>query len=158
MAGFLFQNRTKTHALPHYLNIMISLSIQRYNELKADSLNFRRLTGITKDEFDSLHVYFSRAWEDYFSNYTLEGVARIRKNSNRKNSIFGTSQDVLLFALVYLKGGIRQEQLAAHFGIDQPKTSKYLGVIKRVLVSVLEQNPRAITKRKKDQLLEAIVD
>lgn len=136
---------------------MVWIMIQRYEDLQSDEKNLRRLTGLKKDEFKLLHQYFKDGWQTYFSNYTFDGNPRLRRQlSTRKNSIFADSQDALLFVLVYLKGGVPQEQLALSFGMDQPKVSKYLSLTQRILLSVMEKNPNIISKRKQKRLLEII--
>ena len=132
--------------------------IRRYEELQTDEKCFRKLTGLNKDEFSALYHFFKDEWQAYFSNFTFNGSPRLRRQVfTRKNSIFGDSQDVLLFSLIYLKGGIPQEQLAVSFGIDQPKTSKYLSLIQRILLQVIEANPRVVSKRKQEKILKAIL-
>lgn len=130
--------------------------IQRYHDLEADDPKLRRLTGLKRSEFELLHGYFREAWNAYFAEYTLDGVARLRQASVRKNSIFGDTHDALLFGLIYLNGNLRQDQLASFFGIDQPKASKYLSLIQRILLQVIEATPRAVPKRKLDKFLDML--
>ncbi|MEI7582964.1 hypothetical protein [Runella sp.] len=63
----------------------------------------------------------------------------------------------LFCVITYLKGEIRQDQLAVFFEMDQPKASKYLSLIQRILLQVLETNPRGIPKGKKEYLLKALL-
>lgn len=130
--------------------------IQRYHDIKSDGVKLRRLTGLKYEEFKMLHALFKNGWQSYFAQYTLDGTPRARQPSIRKNSIFYSTEDALLFGLIYLKGEIRQEQLAVFFEIDQPKASKYLSLIQRILLQVLETNPRGIPKSKKEHLLKAM--
>ncbi|MFN8346065.1 MAG: hypothetical protein U0X91_13750 [Spirosomataceae bacterium] len=131
--------------------------IQRYHELESDGGKLRRLTGLTLIEFEALHLAFKDVWKAYFSKYTLEGIPRARQASVRRNSIFGDPKDALLFGLIYLNGEIRQEQLAAFFGIDQPKASKYLSLIQQILKQVLESNPKGLPKRKQLHILQMML-
>ena len=132
--------------------------IQRYEDLQADEKNFRKLTGLKKDEFSTLYRFFKEEWHSYFLNFTFNGNPRMRRQVFvRKNSIFWDSQDALLFGLIYLKGGVPQEQLAYSFGIDQPKASKYLSLIQKILLQAVEKNPNIISKRKQKRIMEPIM-
>jgi len=132
--------------------------IQRYEDLQADEKNFRKLTGLKKEEFSTLYRFFKEEWHSYFANFTFDGSPRVRRQVFvRKNSIFWDSQDALLFVLIYLKGGVPQEQLAYSFGIDQPKASKYLSLIQKILLQVVEKNPNVISKRKQKKITDPIM-
>lgn len=135
---------------------MVSVMIQRYHDLETDEVKLRRLTGLKRMEFEALHLLFKDVWQSYFAQFTLDGTPRFRQASIRKNSIFSDTNDALLFGLIYVNGNVRQEQLAVFFGIDQPKTSKYLSLIQRILLQVIEANPRVIAKRKQERILKAI--
>lgn len=129
---------------------------RHYRELRSDETGFRRLTGLRMSEFETLHDPFAKAWIDYFANYTLEGKVRHRRASMRKNSIFSDTQDALLFALLYYKGNVLQEELATQFGIDQPKVSKYLYLISKLLTRTLQENAKILPKPKLDRLKQAV--
>jgi predicted XRE-type DNA-binding protein len=136
---------------------MVSGMIQRYHDLESDGGKLRRLTGLTLTEFETLHSVFKDVWKAYFSQFTLDGTPRARQASVRRNSIFGETKDALLFGLIYLNAEIRQDQLATFFGIDQPKASKYLFLIQKMLKQALETNPRGIPKRKKELILKTML-
>ncbi|TAG68764.1 MAG: transposase family protein, partial [Runella slithyformis] len=113
-----------------------------YQGARQDETSFRKLTGLRPSDFEALHEPFKKVWEDYFSNYTLEGKVRARKASVRRNSIFTNTQEALFFALVYFKGTVLQEKLASQFNIDQPKASKYLFLMRRLLSDTLKENQK----------------
>ena len=136
---------------------MFLTMIQRYHDIESDGVKLRRLTGLKREEFEALHVLFKEVWQSYFAQFTLDGTPRSRQASIRKNSIFSDTRDALLFVLIYLKGEIRQEQLAVFFEMDQPKASKYLSLIQRILLQVLETNPRGIPKSKKVYLSKVLL-
>lgn len=135
---------------------MITTMIQLYHDLEADEAKLRRLTGLKRAEFEAVHLLFKEAWHSYFVQFTLDGMLRFRQASVRKNSIFSDTNNALLFGLIYLNGDIRQEQLATFFGMDQPKASKYLSLIQKILLQVLETHPRVISKRKQERILNKI--
>jgi hypothetical protein len=136
---------------------MNSGMIHRYHDIETDEAKLKRLTGLKRNEFEALHHLFKEVWQGYFAHYTLDGTARTRQASVRKNSIFADTNDALLFGLIYLNGNMRQEQLAAFFNIDQPKASKYLSLIQKFLLQILESHPRALPKRKQEKILKILV-
>ena len=135
---------------------MAFITIQRYELLQKDEVILRQFTGLKKQEFEHLHTYFDICWKNHFAQFTLEGSPRLRQTSLRRNNIFADSRDALLFGLIYLKGEILQEQLAAFFAIDQPKASKYLSLIQQLLKNVLVQNPSSLPKSKRAQLIKTL--
>ena len=120
-----------------------------------DVLN-HKIVGLKPADFDSLNEAFSLRWESYLSEYTLEGVKRHRRNSNRKNSIFSDSRKALCFILYYLKDRTTQEEAAAAFGIDQPKASKYLTLLKKLLHETLQHDRNVLSKAKATWLQNAL--
>lgn len=132
---------------------MISVPQWRYNNLQNNEPDLRRLTGLKRKEFETLHQFFDLELNDYFTRYTLEGTPRNRKLFIRNNTIFTTTEDALLFVLIYLNGSVRQEQLAVLFGIDQPKVSKYLKFLRSILAQVLKNHPGALSRYKKERIL-----
>jgi deoxyadenosine/deoxycytidine kinase len=131
--------------------------IKRYSELQTDEQALQRLTGLKNDEFLALYYAFREEWQLYFYFFTFTGQPRQRKQiSVRKNSIFGDSRDALLFVLIYLKGGVLQQELAKAFGIDQPKVSRYLAITQKLLLQVIFKNPNIIPKWKQKKLQDAI--
>ncbi|TAE41436.1 MAG: transposase family protein [Runella slithyformis] len=127
-----------------------------YQGARQDETGFRKLTGLRPSDFEALHEPFKKVWEDYFSNYTLEGKVRTRKASVRRNSIFANTQEALFFALVYFKGTVLQEELASQFNIDQPKASKYLFLMRRLLSETLKENQKILPKPKLERIKQAI--
>lgn len=134
---------------------MTPFTIRHYQVLQQDEAALRQLTGLKKREFELLHSFFDNDWKNYFSKFTLEGTPRLRQTSLRRNSIFADNRDALLFGLIYLKGEILQEELAALFAIDQPKASKYLALIKRLLSDILK-NPRSLSKFKRIKIIKTL--
>lgn len=134
---------------------MTPFTIQRYQYLEEDEVTLRQLTGLKKHEFEMLHSFFDNDWKNYFAKFTLEGAPRLRQASLRRNNIFADNRDALLFGLIYLKGEILQEELAAFFAIDQPKASKYLALIKRLLSHILK-NPHSLPKPKRVKIIKAL--
>lgn len=132
---------------------MPKVTLWRYSNIQSNESDLRRLTGLKRNEFETLHQFFAIELNDYFTQYTLEGTPRNRKLFVRNNTIFTTTEDALLFVLTYLNGSVRQEQLATFFGIDQPKVSKYLKFLRTLLTHVIKTYPGALSRYKKERIL-----
>ena len=135
---------------------MINITLGRYHDLENNEPSFRRLTGMKLKEFEQLHHYFKNDLEHYFSQFTFEGVPRIRQVSVRKNNIFTDTRDALLFVLIYFNGMARQAELALLFEIDQPKVSKYINFMQQILTQTINTHPRAMSKHSKEQFLNKL--
>jgi len=127
-----------------------------YRALQSDEAVFRRFTGLRPPDFEAFHDPFRKSWDNYFTNFTLEGKVRHRKTSVRKNSVFPDTKEALFFALVYFKGNVLQEELASQFGIDQPKASRYLFLIRNLLVQTMEENQKILPKPKLERIKQAV--
>lgn len=137
----------------HFTTTMSNIRLWRYQNLQDNELDLRRLTGLKRKEFETLHQFFDSELTGYFAQYTLEGAPRNRRLFVRNNNIFSTTEDALLFVLIYLNGSVRQEQLAMFFGIDQPKVSKYLKFLRTILTHVIKTHPGALSRYKKERIL-----
>jgi Helix-turn-helix of DDE superfamily endonuclease len=123
-----------------------------YQEIRNNEAEFKKLTGLKISEFDGLHSNFEHLWTNYFENFTLEGKARLRQSSIRKNSIFSSTRDALLFGLIYLKCNLLQDELASRFEIDQPKASRYLYLIRNLLRQAINSNKPMLPRQKQEWL------
>ncbi|RDB06518.1 transposase family protein [Runella aurantiaca] len=135
---------------------MPNLSPWRYNHLQNNESMLRRLTGLNRRTFEALHPFFENSLNDYFNEFTLEGTPRNRRPFVHENAIFADTRDSLLFILAYVNGNVRQVQLAEFFGIDQPKVSKYIKILRPVLFQTIKTNPQALSKYKKELLFNKI--
>lgn len=119
---------------------------------------FLRFAGLNEADFECLVHTFEREWDSYLEVNTLEGHPRARqKGVLRKNTIFKETKEVLLFVLLYLIGGVNQEQLAKSLGIHQSKVSKYLTLAKTILQRVLAGNPSLFSQRRRKSIQAAII-
>jgi len=135
---------------------MPDFSPWRYSNLQNNDTILRRLTGLNRSKFESLHPFFENSLNDYFNKFTLEGTPRNRRPFVHDNAIFTDTRDALLFILAYVHGNVRQTQLADFFGIDQPKVSKYVKILRPILFQALKTNPNALSKYKKELLFNKI--
>ncbi|MFN8349703.1 MAG: hypothetical protein U0X91_32180 [Spirosomataceae bacterium] len=132
---------------------MPKLPLLRYKDLENDALSLRSLTGLNKKDFEKLHRFFEKELQNYFVQFTLNGVPRTRRLFSRRNSLFSDTGDALLFILIYLNGSVRQNELAELFGIDQPKVSKYVNFLGPILSQVINNHARAMSRSKKERIL-----
>ncbi|AXE17903.1 hypothetical protein DR864_09245 [Runella rosea] len=135
---------------------MTSIPKWRYSLLQNNELMLRRLTGLNRRKFEALHPYFENTLNDYFNKFTIEGTPRNRRPFVHGNAIFTDTRDSLLFILAYVNGNVRQVQLAEFFGIDQPKVSKYIKILRPILSQAIKTNPNALSKYKKEILFNKI--
>lgn len=117
--------------------------------------DLKKITGLKSIEFEALHERFSDLWILYFSQFTLEGRPRLRQSSSRKNNIFRDTREVLLFGLMYLKNDILQEDIAKQFGIDQPKVSRYLNLVKKLIKQSIDKG-KVLPTKKQEWLLKQL--
>ena len=97
-----------------------------YEAAKRNAKQFRSLTSLEVAGFDLLHTHFQSRVAAYLNHYTLEGKLRQRRASFKKDSVFQSTQDMLLFSLSYLKNNPLQEYHAFQFGLTQPQANRWI--------------------------------
>lgn len=97
-----------------------------YEKAKINAKQFKSLTSMEIGTFDLLCIHFSQTVEAYLAHFTLEGKERQRKATVKKDSVFKTYQDMLLFCVSYLKNNPLQECHALHYGITQPQANLWI--------------------------------
>lgn len=135
----------------------MGLNIKR---IKKNPIQFLSLTGFTPEEFDELTFEFSNEWNQYSTNYTLEGKPRQRIALPRKTSILPQDEDKLLFILMYLKTFPLQEHQAATFSMSQPQANFWIHLLSPILRKTLKrlQELPERNSQKLDQLLKDCPD
>lgn len=98
------------------------------------------LTSLTRIEFDELCKMFTINLNNKLKYYTLEGEIRQRNFKVRKNSIFKSTEEKLLFLLSYYKTGSIQEVHALTFSITQSKANLYIHFFTKILKKCLVDN------------------
>lgn len=88
-------------------------------------------------QFEALLICFKYHWEEYYSQYTLEGKPRQRLCYNRKPRQLPLMQDKLLFILVYLKTNLLQEVQEVHFEMTQPQANLWIHLLADILSKTL---------------------
>lgn len=106
----------------------------RYNQIAENEANLLALTGLTRHEFDSLLPVFQTSFETHLHVQTMEGLDRIgRTYTTYRNSPLPTTEDKLLFILVYLKQAPTQVLHGQLFGLSQSNANKWIHLLHAVL-------------------------
>lgn len=126
-----------------------------YKSIQHKAKQLRSLTSLDRVSFEALHAHFSVVVQEYLQHYTLQGTPRQRAFKGKSNSVFASSEDMLLFILSYLKNNPLQEYQAAQFGLSQPQANNWiqwtLGWLHQTLLKLKELPARS------DQHLEDVL-
>ena len=140
----------------------------KYTELKRDRRKFLALTGLTLREFNALLPAFAKAYaREYPQDRTLVGRKRRRQCGGGRRSVLATTEQKLLFSLVYQKTYPLQVVMGELFGIGQSDANQWIHRLLPILRNALtalgvmpERNGRlfARAERRKDELQDYIID
>lgn len=98
-----------------------------YRTLKRDRRKFLALTGVTLKEFKSLLPCFAEEYgRKYASSKTLAGKKRKRQVGGGRRGMVQTTEEKLLFILVYLKAYPLQVVMGALFGMNQSAANQWI--------------------------------
>lgn len=122
-----------------------------FEEIRNKRGSLISMSSLRENEFIDLVNSFGEQYDNYIKVYTIEGKKRDRPIVNmRKNSTFPTSEDKLLFILMYLKTYPLQAVVAAQYGMSQPQVQRWIKLLKRILISALDKKgclpTRAVSK------------
>jgi Helix-turn-helix of DDE superfamily endonuclease len=110
----------------------------RYCDLPTHTTDVLDLTSLTVEEFRALVPPFEEAFLGYMADWTLHGRRRqARRYTTYKNCPLPTSEDRLLFILVYLKQNPTQLLHGRLFGMRQSKATQWIHVLLPVLRNTL---------------------
>ena len=102
----------------------------RYEVLKDKPKQLLSLTGFTPEEFSALLPSFSKRFLGFVEAKTLDGKDRKKRQYTLyKNSCFPSTEDMLLFILMYLRKAMTQDVLGAVFSMDQPVANKWIHLL-----------------------------
>ena len=109
-----------------------------YVTLKKNPRRFLSLTSLTVAEFEALHLIFAAEYQATVSRtHTAAGKLRQRQVGGGNQARLATSQDKLLFILVYYKTYPLQTAHGAHFGLGQSQTNEWIHRLLAVLARSL---------------------
>jgi len=139
-----------------------------YTKIKRNRRKFIALKGLTPKEFKLLLPAFERAYaRRYPVTQTITGKPRQRKAGGGRKSALASSEQKLLFALVYLKAYLLQVLLGEMFGMDQSRANRWIHQLLPVLQQALKalgvrpaRNPRQFARRERQrgEPLDFIID
>jgi hypothetical protein len=98
-----------------------------YKRLKKDRRQLVALTGLTDKEFGALHEAVCVAYATvYPGDKTAEGRVRKRQSGGGRKGQLGTTEQKLLFRLVYLKTYPLRALLGAMCGLSQSRANRWV--------------------------------
>jgi DDE superfamily endonuclease len=113
--------------------------MMNYKTLSTQPRPFLAMTGLTRAEFRDLLAAFETAYEHtYPTDRTAAGQPRERWPGGGRRSALSSSEDKLLFVLVYLKTYPLQVVLGQLFGISTSQANYWLHHLFPVLRSALD--------------------
>ena len=111
----------------------------RFDEIKESKSKLKSLTSLTIAEFTALSAVFNELAERHFSRRSLQWRMRKRIFTFRKNSIFKSFNDMLLFILTYLKTNPTQSVFAAQNNMQQADVSRWVERLEPLLTKALKK-------------------
>ena len=111
-----------------------------YENIRQRKSQFESVTGLKMEEFDYLYQEFAPRWKKFYRYHTIEGKKRKHPHPNpgKQTGTLPSIAEKLFFLLVYLKNYSLQEMMAASFGFSQSNASKWVKVLRPILVDSLK--------------------
>lgn len=111
-----------------------------YENIRQRKSQFESVTSLKVEEFDFLHQEFSKRWKKFYRYHTIEGKKRKHplNNPGKQTATLPSTADKLFFLLVYLKNYTLQEMMAASFGFSQSNASKWVKILRPLLLDSLK--------------------
>ena len=111
-----------------------------YERLKMDRRQFLALTGLTLKEFKELHLVFHKVYEKtYPASRTVRGKPRRRKAGGGRPGQLVTTEQKLLFILVYQKTYPLQALLGQVFEMSQSRANRWVHQLMPILKQALDE-------------------
>ena len=126
-----------------------------YTALKRNKNQFKSITGFSIEHFDLFHEHFALIWNNYIRHFTVEGQRRVRRKSLRKDSVFSSTQDMLLFILSFLKNNPLQEYHAANYSMTQPRANVWIQLLTKLIYKTLDKIDQLPSRN--DKALESVL-
>jgi hypothetical protein len=95
-------------------------------QAKRNAQQFKSLPSMEIVAFAMLSNHFAQTVEHYLAHFTLTGKPRQRRVTVKKDSVFKSYPDLLLFSLSYLKNNPLQQYHALQYGITQPQANLWI--------------------------------
>jgi Helix-turn-helix of DDE superfamily endonuclease/DDE superfamily endonuclease len=114
--------------------------VLEYQRLTKDRRQLLALTGLTPKEFGALHKAFRVAYAIMYPEAkTAEGQVRQRRSGGGRKGRLATTEQKLLFSLVYLKTYPLQALLGAMFGLSQSRVNRWLQRLLPIVKDALDE-------------------
>ena len=113
--------------------------VLKYERLTKDRRQLLALTGLIRKEFVELHRAFHHAYEKVHpGNKTVEGNVRKRKAGGGRKGQLSTTEQKLLFSLVYQKTYPLQALLGEVFELSQSRANRWIHRLLPILKQALD--------------------
>ena len=110
-----------------------------YKRLKKDRRQLLALTGLTHKEFEALHQAFRTASVTVYSgDKTADGRIRKRQAGGGRKGQLRTTEQKLLFSLVYQQTYPLQALLGEVFGLSQSRVNRWIHRLLPILKQALD--------------------
>ena len=73
----------------------------QYSKTRQNERQFKALTSLSVEQFDTLLPIFQFKWEDFIEKFNLDGTPRMRKDVPKNEEQLPTLADKLFFILFY---------------------------------------------------------
>lgn len=118
---------------------VILLHMIDIEKILSNETQFKALTSLHLDEFETLLKHFGHRWYQYHKHFSILGKRRkyplSAKGHEKGTTTLRTVESKLLFILMLFKTNAIQQQLAAEFDMDQSHVSRWI----KVLLPLLHQ-------------------
>jgi len=113
--------------------------VLEYKRLKKDRRQLLALTGLTHKEFEALHQAFRTASVTVYSgDKTADGRIRKRQAGGGRKGQLRTTEQKLLFSLVYQQTYPLQALLGEVFGLSQSRVNRWIHRLLPILKQALD--------------------
>ena len=110
-----------------------------YSKVRQNERQFKSLTSLSVEQFDSLLPIFECKWEDFIEKFNLDGTPRMRKYVPKNEEQLSTVADKLFFILFYQKTNSLQEVVASYFDLEVSMANKWIHILSPILDKSLEK-------------------
>lgn len=110
-----------------------------YQKARGNQRQFKALTSLTIEQFDTLLSIFEIKWASFIEKFNLDGTPRCRKYVPKNETQLPSLADKLFFILYYKKTNSLQEVVALQFDLDVSMVNKWIHVLSPLLEKSLEK-------------------
>ena len=108
-----------------------------YQDLKDNPRALRTFTSLDQSEFEILLLSFEVAWNAYIYDNHITKKTRQRRFGGGRKARLASTEDKLVFILIYCKVYPLQEVMASLFAMSQGRVNEWIHKLSAVLKSAL---------------------